>query len=76
MKKNKTRSYDFDTISGEKNNVVYNPTSTDKEFIKNINYPGEFPYTRGIHSNMYCKISTIYKSDSILKCFYLSFNSG
>ena len=53
MKKNKTRKYDFDTISGEKNDVVYNPTSADKEFIKNINYPGQFPYTRGIHSNMY-----------------------
>ena len=51
--KSKERSYDFDTISGEKIENLYNPSSIDSEFLKNINYPGEYPYTRGIHPNMY-----------------------
>ncbi len=53
MKKNKIRNYDFDTISGEKNELVYNPNEINDKFLQKINYPGKFPYTRGIHTNMY-----------------------
>jgi len=41
-----TRKYNFDTISGNKLKEYYSSQDND------IN-PGEFPYTRGIHSNMY-----------------------
>ena len=51
MKKTRTKS--FETISGKKNNVVYNPNDQDKMFKEQINNPGDFPYTRGIHENMY-----------------------
>ena len=52
-KLSKERNYSFDTVSGLKNKLLYNPKEEDDNFLKNINYPGEFPYTRGIHSNMY-----------------------
>ena len=52
-KLSKERNYSFDTVSGLKNKLLYYPKEEDDNFLKNINYPGEFPYTRGIHSNMY-----------------------
>ena len=51
--KAKTREYSFDTVSGLKNETLYYPYKESDDFLENINYPGEFPYTRGIHSNMY-----------------------
>tara|TARA_Y100000780_G_scaffold232227_1_gene261734 strand:+ start:979 stop:2565 length:1587 start_codon:yes stop_codon:yes gene_type:complete len=45
-RKKNTRKYNFDTISGNKLKEYYSSQDND------IN-PGEFPYTRGIHSNMY-----------------------
>ena len=53
IKQSKTRSYDFDSISGEKLEVLYSPSDISDDFLKNINFPGEYPYTRGIHPNMY-----------------------
>ncbi len=52
-RKIKERKYDFDTISGETLESLYGPSNVDSEFLKNINNPGEYPYTRGIHPNMY-----------------------
>ena len=51
--KSKFREYNFDTISSMPNDLLYGPSEENEDFLKNINYPGEFPYTRGIHSNMY-----------------------
>ena len=53
IKKSKNRTYDFDSISGEKLEVLYSPSDISDDFLKNINFPGEYPYTRGIHPNMY-----------------------
>ena len=53
IKKSKTRSYDFDSISGEKLEVLYSPSDISNDFLENIIFPGEYPYTRGIHPNMY-----------------------
>ena len=53
MINSKSRDYDFDTISGEKLESLYYPNEDSNNFINEINYPGEFPYTRGIHPNMY-----------------------
>tara|TARA_B100000579_G_scaffold433801_1_gene453289 strand:+ start:2062 stop:3693 length:1632 start_codon:yes stop_codon:yes gene_type:complete len=51
--KSKNREYDFETISGEKNKSLYYPENPNDEYLENINFPGEYPYTRGIHPNMY-----------------------
>jgi methylmalonyl-CoA mutase N-terminal domain/subunit len=50
----KTTGMKFTSLSGEDVEMVYDPDD-----LKNINYndeigyPGEFPYTRGIHANLY-----------------------
>jgi|TARA_B110000196_G_scaffold297139_1_gene287995 methylmalonyl-CoA mutase N-terminal domain/subunit len=46
------RDYSFDTVSGEKVDVLYYPKGND-EFTEKLNFPGQFPYTRGIHPNLY-----------------------
>ena len=53
LDKAKSRNYDFETISGEKNEILYVPEKLSKEYLDDINFPGEFPYTRGVHTNMY-----------------------
>ena len=50
--KSKFRDYSFDSGSGEKVKPLYYSDNTKVDF-ENISYPGEFPFTRGIHSNMY-----------------------
>jgi len=50
--KSTRRDYSFDTVSGEKVDVLYYPEGND-EFLKKLNFPGQFPYTRGIHPNLY-----------------------
>ncbi|HVP36106.1 MAG TPA: methylmalonyl-CoA mutase family protein [Terriglobales bacterium] len=42
------------TVSGEEVNPLYSPTDIAKtDFSKDIAFPGEYPYTRGIRTNMY-----------------------
>ena len=48
-----TRDYNFDTLSGEPLDILYYPTHLDEEYIKQLGFPGEHPYTRGIHPNLY-----------------------
>jgi len=44
----------FETSSGIDLPSVFNPSNTDPiDYEKDLNSPGEFPYTRGIYSNMY-----------------------
>ncbi|MDX9924875.1 MAG: methylmalonyl-CoA mutase family protein [Ignavibacteriaceae bacterium] len=44
----------YSTVSGEKIEPLYDPLSYDNEkFLDDINYPGEFPFTRGIHPTGY-----------------------
>ena len=47
------RDYNFDTLSGEPLDILYYPTHLDKKYIKQLGFPGEYPYTRGIHPNLY-----------------------
>ncbi|GJQ22037.1 MAG: methylmalonyl-CoA mutase [Bacteroidia bacterium] len=48
------REVKFTTVSGEPLEMLYGPEHlTDLDFVKDIGYPGEFPFTRGIHSTMY-----------------------
>ena len=48
-----TRDYNFDTLSGEPLDVLYYPSHLDEKHIKQLGFPGEYPYTRGIHPNLY-----------------------
>lgn len=44
----------YSTVSGERIEPLYDPLSYDDErFLDDINYPGEYPYTRGIHPRGY-----------------------
>ncbi|MCF8261000.1 MAG: methylmalonyl-CoA mutase family protein [Melioribacteraceae bacterium] len=44
----------YTTVSGEKINLLYAPDDiNESEFLEKINFPGEFPFTRGIHPNGY-----------------------
>ncbi len=44
----------YTTVSGQKINPLYSLEDLEKnDFLKDINYPGEYPYTRGIHSSGY-----------------------
>jgi len=44
----------FITVSGEEVNELYTPADVDgAKFNEKIGYPGQFPYTRGVHHTMY-----------------------
>ena len=48
-----SRDYNFDTLSGEPLDMLYYPSHLDEKYIKQLGFPGEYPYTRGIHPNLY-----------------------
>lgn len=50
----KTRSVEFTTVSGEPIEMLYTPEDIEEiDFEDDVGFPGEFPYTRGIHDTMY-----------------------
>lgn len=50
----KTPNRKFITVSGEEVKPLYTPLDIkDVDFEKEISFPGEYPYTRGIRTNMY-----------------------
>lgn len=51
-KNSNQRNYSFDTVSGQKVNPLYYPEGDD-DFVEKLNFPGQYPYTRGIHPNLY-----------------------
>lgn len=52
--KMKTTGMKFTSLSGEEVEMLYTPEDIkDIDYDKEIAYPGEFPYTRGIHPNLY-----------------------
>ena len=54
LAKHPERREDFITTSSQKVDRLYTPLDTAHvDFTRDISYPGEFPYTRGIHSTMY-----------------------
>ena len=48
-----TRDADFDTLSGEKLESCYFPENPSADYMDRLGFPGQFPYTRGVHSNLY-----------------------
>jgi len=52
--KMKTTGMKFTSLSGEEIDMLYTPEDVkDIDYDKEIGFPGEFPYTRGIHHNLY-----------------------
>jgi methylmalonyl-CoA mutase N-terminal domain/subunit len=50
----KTNGMKYTTVSGEPVNVLYGPHDVvDHDYMRDLNFPGEYPYTRGIHPNGY-----------------------
>ncbi len=44
----------FTSISGEEVDLLYTPEDiADLDYERDLSFPGEFPYTRGVRSNMY-----------------------
>ena len=53
VKKSLARDYNFDSISGRSLDLLYSPQKIDDEYIEKLGFPGQYPYTRGVHANMY-----------------------
>ncbi|KAB2907641.1 MAG: methylmalonyl-CoA mutase family protein [Ignavibacteriales bacterium] len=52
--KAKDNGLKYTTVSGEPIEVLYGPHDTENiDYMQNIGFPGEFPYTRGVHPNGY-----------------------
>ncbi len=50
----KTNGMKFTTVSGQNINVLYGPDDIENiNYLSEIGFPGEYPYTRGIHPNGY-----------------------
>jgi len=44
---------EFITASGEPVERLYTPLDVEGDYLEKIGFPGEYPFTRGIHPNMY-----------------------
>jgi len=54
VRREKIRNVKFTTVSGEPVELLYTPDDMEKiDPVTDIGFPGEFPYTRGIHDTMY-----------------------
>ena len=47
------RDYSFKSASGDDVDLLYYPDHNDNNYCKELNFPGQYPYTRGIHPNLY-----------------------
>ena len=45
------RDYSFKSVSGDDVELLYYPNDDDN-YCKKLNFPGQYPYTRGIHPNL------------------------
>ena len=51
--KSKLRDVEFTTLSGDELQAVYGPGDVDLDHERDLGFPGEFPFTRGVHPSMY-----------------------
>ena len=50
----KTTGMKFTSVSGKEVDALYTPDDLkDTDYLGDLNFPGEYPYTRGIHTNGY-----------------------
>ena len=47
------RDYSYKSGSGENVDILYYPDSDINDYCEKLNFPGQYPYTRGIHPNLY-----------------------
>ena len=47
------REYSFKSASGEDVDLLYYPENGNNNYSEKLNFPGQYPYTRGIHPNLY-----------------------
>ena len=50
---NSNRTYNFDTVSGLPVEPLYYNDDSDQDYLEKLGFPGQYPYTRGVHANMY-----------------------
>jgi methylmalonyl-CoA mutase N-terminal domain/subunit len=43
----------FTTISGVETEPLYTPETVDVDYARDLGYPGEYPFTRGVYPSMY-----------------------
>lgn len=54
VKNTKTTGMKFTTVSGEEVKTLYTPYDIEHiDYLNEIGFPGEYPFTRGIHTNGY-----------------------
>ncbi len=54
LKNAKTTGMKFTSVSGEEVKALYTPDDVEgKDYLEDIGFPGQFPFTRGIHTNGY-----------------------
>jgi methylmalonyl-CoA mutase N-terminal domain/subunit len=54
LKRAAERQEKFETSSGVEIDTVYTPEdSPDFDYVRDLGYPGEYPFTRGVQANMY-----------------------
>ena len=53
IKNSSQRNYSFKSASGEDVDLFYYPEDNENNYLDKLNFPGQFPYTRGIHPNLY-----------------------
>ena len=53
IKNSRSRDADFDTLSGHPLDACYFPKTIDENYKVKLGLPGQYPFTRGIHSNLY-----------------------
>ena len=49
----KLRDAEFTSISGAPRKALYTPEDAELDYERDLGYPGQFPYTRGVHPSMY-----------------------
>ena len=53
LNKSAERKIDFETLSGEPLKACYFPKSPNDDYNEKLGFPGQFPFTRGVHANLY-----------------------
>ncbi|TDJ79023.1 MAG: methylmalonyl-CoA mutase [Planctomycetota bacterium] len=53
MAAGKVRDVEFTTLSGEPVQPLYGPEDASVDYERDLGWPGQFPYTRGVHPTMY-----------------------
>jgi len=53
VRKAQERDASFTTESGRPVEPLYLPEEIDEKYQRQLGYPGQFPFTRGVHANMY-----------------------